>query len=95
MAHLEDEMRSTEMATRNTAANKVTAWMREEAQWYADHSAWPVSDMAEEANRIFDYGDGQRHFSDDWALFMEEKRWKQAERVFKSLKLPMRKDAEE
>lgn len=83
------------MATRNTAANKVTAWMREEAQWYADHSAWPVSDMAEEANRIFDYGDGQRHFSDDWALFMEEKRWKQAERVFKSLKLPMRKDAEE
>jgi hypothetical protein len=26
---------------------------------------------------------------------MEEKRWKQAEKVFKSLKLPMRKDAEE
>lgn len=76
------------------AQDKVLVWMREEAQWYADHSAWPVSDMAEEANRVFDYGDGRR-FSDDWALFMEEKRWKQAEKVFKSLKLPMRKDAEE
>lgn len=80
------------MATQRTAS-KVIAWMQKEAQWYADHSAWPVSDMAEEANQLFDTGGGRA--SDDWCLFMEEKRWKQAERVFKSLKLPMRKDAEE
>ena len=75
------------------AQNKVVAWMRENAQWYADHSAWPVSDMAEEANREFDYGNGR--FSDDWALFMEDKRWKQAEHIFKQLSLPMRCDAED
>lgn len=79
--------------TTQKAASRVIAWMKENAPWYADHSAWPVTDMAEEANREFDYGNGR--FSDDWANFMEEKRWRQAERMFKRLGLPMGKDGEE
>lgn len=78
------------------AQDKVLVWMREQAPWYAEHSAWPVTDIAEEANNIFDREQWERSGRPyDWAMSMENKRCNQAERVFKQMNLPMHCDAED
>lgn len=74
----------------------VNEWMEENAEHYSIHHASPVYDLSQQALGYFDLA-GKRSYdiSDEYADAVQEKRYHQAEKIFKRLNLNMREDGEE
>ena len=73
----------------------VNEWMEENAEHYSIHSSTPIYYLSQQALAYFNFA-GKRSYdiSDEYADAMQEKRYKQAEKIFKRCGLDTREDGE-